>query len=122
MKKKIIALFDNRWVQNVVGAIFGFILLITVGGWVGVYDISNTEHDWSLSDSILGYSCNLFAVFVFGLMLQILIWFFLALIAMVTILVCYHCWFIVLPLVLVFFGICAGRWIYVRKMRNEVKG
>ena len=72
------------------------------GGWIFCYDMLTMNDDWTKSDSIFYYSVNMFMVVFFGAIVQALISFFIVLAISIVICLCYHGWFIALPL---FFGV-----------------
>lgn len=114
---------DYKVLAAIIEVICAIIAVAFAGGWIFCYDMLTMNDDWTKSDSIFYYSVNMFMVVFFGAIVQALISFFIVLAISIVICLCYHGWFIVLPLFLAFLGICFGRWIYVKnKQRTKAKG
>ena len=86
-------------------------------GWLMVYDMTTLNSDWDKSDNILEYSLNLFGVIVFGTVLEAMYLVFICGALFLLGLFCYWCWFVVVPMLVVFFAIVFFRWLHVKKVK-----
>ena len=97
------------------------LFLIVAGGWLIAYDRMTSDDDsWTKSDDIMHYSGMMFLIVFVGAAIEAMILAGLFGLLFAILLVCWHGWFIILPLFVVFLGICFGHWLHLMKAKHSV--
>ena len=103
---------------NIASAMLFFIVAC---GWLIAYDMMTSDDDsWTKSDDIMHYSGMMFLIVFVGAAIEAMILAGLFGLLFAILLVCWHGWFIILPLFVVFLGICFGHWLHLMKAKHSV--